>query len=40
HEEACSGICGIVFDMSESESGTSEACRVAAFIGHTGVEVG
>ncbi|MCI82070.1 hypothetical protein A2U01_0103344, partial [Trifolium medium] len=40
HEEACYGVCGIVFDMSESEGRTSETHRVTAFIGHTGVEVG
>ncbi|MCI86235.1 hypothetical protein A2U01_0107515, partial [Trifolium medium] len=40
YEEACSGVCGIMFDMSESEGGTSETYRVVAFVGYTGVEVG
>ncbi|MCI81769.1 hypothetical protein A2U01_0103043, partial [Trifolium medium] len=40
YEEACSGVCGIVFDMSENKSGIIETCRDAAFVGHTGVEVG
>ncbi|MCI92740.1 hypothetical protein A2U01_0114037, partial [Trifolium medium] len=40
YEEACGGVRGIMFNMSESKSRTSETCRVAAFIGHTGVEVG
>ncbi|MCI35901.1 CCHC-type integrase, partial [Trifolium medium] len=38
YEEACSRVCGIMFDMSESEDRTSETCRDAAFVGHTGVE--
>ncbi|MCI46265.1 hypothetical protein A2U01_0067505, partial [Trifolium medium] len=40
YEEACSGVCGIVFNMSEGKSRTSETCRDAAFVGHTGMEVG
>ncbi|MCI60931.1 hypothetical protein A2U01_0082187, partial [Trifolium medium] len=40
YEEACSRVCGNVFNMSESKDRTSETYRVAAFVGHTGVEVG
>ncbi|MCI68409.1 hypothetical protein A2U01_0089670, partial [Trifolium medium] len=35
YEEASHRVCGVVLDMSESKSGTSETCRVAAFFGHT-----
>ncbi|MCI84849.1 hypothetical protein A2U01_0106127, partial [Trifolium medium] len=39
YEEACSGVCGIVFDVSESKDRTSETSRDAAFVEHTRVEV-